>query len=217
MRLPLDLDGPAPVWPRPLDAALEWWAGLPARGRVALRAAAAMLLVAAATGGLLEGRWGPPTPVLVTTVDVAAGAPLAAADVTVAERPRDLLPPDALRGTDSLPDAAVADGHLPAGTVVTGRVVRSGGPAGAVDPGTAVVPIPAEALPALPVGARLDLAVASLDGTSQVVARDAVLVADDGVWRWLQVDRTAVGAVARGVTDASLVAAVLPPRPAAAP
>ena len=217
MRLPLDLDGPAPAWPAPIDATLEWWAGLPVRGRIAARAAGAVLVALAATGGLLDGRWGPPVHVLVTTTDVAAGAPVGSADVTLAERPRDLLPSDALTEVGALPTGAVADGHLPAGTVVSTRAVRGGGVAGTARPGTAVVPVPAEVMPSLPIGARLDLAVAALDGTSRVVARDAVLVGDDGTWRWLQVDRDSVDAVARGVTDASLVAAVLPPPRVAAP
>lgn len=217
MRLPLDLDGPAPAWPAPIDTLMEWWAGLSGRGRAAVRAAAAVLVATAATGGLLEGRWGPPVPVLVAATDVPAGAALTTAEVTVAERPRDLLPPDTLVDLAALPPRAVADGHLPAGAVLTDRAVRGGGVAGTGAPGSAVVPVPAEVLPALPVGARLDLAVAGLDGTSGIVARDAVLVADDGTWRWLQVEREAVDDVARGVRDASLVAAVLPPRPADGP
>jgi hypothetical protein len=127
------------------------------------------------------------------------------------------VPPDALTDPVAVPSDAMADGHLPAGTVLTRRAVSAGGPGGAATPGTAVVPVPADALPPLPIGTRLDLAVAGFDGTSRIVARDAALVADDGTWRWLRIDRDAVGEVARGITDATLVAAVLPPLPAAAP
>lgn len=213
MRLPIRLDGPAPAWPRPVDVALEWWAGLPARARAALRAGVAVLVAVAVTGGLVEGPWGPPVPVVVARRDIDAGGPVTAADVELSRRPAGLVPDDALTELGALPAEAITTGHVPAGTVVSLRALSSGGPAGAAGPGTAVVPVPAEALPPLPIGTRLDLAVAGPDGASEVVARDATLVADDGTWRWLRIERSAVGVVARGITDATLVAAVLPPLP----
>lgn len=217
MRLPFRLEGPAPAWPRPLDAALEWWAHLPARGRAGLRAAAAVVVAVAVSGGLVEGPWGPPVEVVVARRDVAAGTPVTAGDVALARRPQGLVPHDALTDLDTVPPDAIADGHLPAGSVVTRRAVSGGGPAGAAQPGTAVVAVPAAALPPLPVGTRLDLATAGFDGTSRIVARAATLVADDGTWRWLRIHRDEVGQVAQGVTDATLVAAVLPPPRAGAP
>lgn len=217
MRLPFRLHGPAPAWPRPLDAALEWWAALPARARVALRAAVAVVVAVAVSGGLVQGPWGAPVPVVVTTRDVAAGARLGPDAVEVARRPQGLVPPDAVTDPAAVPADAIADGHLPAGTVLTHRAVVAGGPGGAATPGTAVVPVPADALPPLPIGTRLDLAVAGFDGTTRIVATGATVVADDGTWRWLRINRTAVGEVARGITDATLVAAVLPPLPAAGP
>lgn len=212
MRLPFRLEGPAPAWPRPLDAALEWWARLPARARAVLRAGAAVVVAVAVSGGLVEGPWGPPVGVVVVQRDVAAGAPVTAGDLGLAQRPRGLVPHDALTDLGTVPPDAIADGHLPAGAVVTRRAVSAGGPAGAAQPGTAVVAVPAAALPPLPVGTRLDLATAGFDRTSRIVARAATLVADDGTWRWLRIDRDEVGDVAQGVTDATLVAAVLPPR-----
>lgn len=212
VHLPTRLDGPAPAWPRPVDATLEWWAALPSRGRVAVRAAIGVVLLTAASGGLLQGPWGPPVAVVVTTTDVVAGAMITTAEVAVAHRPRDLVPRDALRSTDELPADAVTGGHLPAGTIVTARAVTGGGPAAAAVEGTAVVPVPAEALPPLPVGTRMDLAVAGFDGSARIVARDATLVGDDGTWRWVRVERDAVGEVAHGVIDGTLVAAVLPAR-----
>lgn len=207
MRLPIDLDGPAPVWPRPLDAALEWWAGLPGRGRVLLRAVALTLGVLAATGGLAEGPWGPPRPVLVAARDLAPGLPVTAHDVRAATWPRDLVPTGAVTTVTDLPGAAVAHGALAAGTVVTSDNVR---PADALAlPGTAVVPVPADVLPALPVGTTVDIATATLDGTARVVARSATVVADDGTWRWLRVDRSEVGALAGGVGSSQLVAAIV--------
>lgn len=209
-RLPTldDLDGPAPAWPAPLDAVLDLWAGLPGRGRVALRAAAAVVVALAMTGGLLRGPWGPSTPVVVAGHDLQPGTRVTTADLVTAQRPARLIPDDALRTPSELPAGAVADGHVPAGTVLTAAMVPNGraGP-----DGTATVPVPADALPPLPVGTRLDLAVAAFDGGAEVVASGAVLVADDGTWRWVQVARDDVPAVARGISDGTLVAAVLPP------
>lgn len=213
MRLPFRLDGPAPAWPRPLDAALDWWARLPARARAAVRAGVAVLVTVAVSGGLVEGPWGPAVEVVVARRDVAAGAAVTTGDVELARRPQGLVPDDALTDLRAVPPDAIADGHLRAGAVVTHVAIRGGGPGGAARPGTAVVAVPAAALPPLPVGTRLDLATADFDGTSRIVARDARLVADDGTWRWLRIDRDAVGDVARAITDATLVAAVLPPRP----
>lgn len=218
MQLPtFDPEGPAPTWPRPVDAALEWWAALPARGRAGLRAAVAVVVLVTAGGGLLEGPWGPPVAVVVTTRDVTPGSQIDPAAVAVAHRPRQLVPLDALADLAGLPQDAVADGHLPAGTVLTQRAVVGGGPSTAAVAGTAVVPLAAADLPALPVGTRLDLAVAGVDGGAEVVATDAVLVADDGTWRWVRVERDAVAGLARGLSGSTLVVAVLPPLPAAAP
>ena len=206
MRLPIDLEGPAPVWPRPFDAALEWWAGLSGRGRGAVRALVVTVGVLAATGGLLEGPWGPPRPVLVAAHTVAPGTPLTEGDVRATTWPRDLVPAGALTSTGALPRAAVAHGALAAGTVLTAGNVR---PAAAMAlPGTAVVPVPADVLPALPVGTTVDVASTTLDGSARVVARSATVVADDGTWRWLRVDRTEVGGLAAGVGGGQLVAAI---------
>ncbi len=207
MRLPLDLDGPAPAWPRPLDAALEWWAGAPTRLRVLLRGLVAAVLVLAATGGLVDGRWGPPQPVLVTDRALVPGAPVGPADVRVAERPRDLVPAGALTAPDLLPADAVTHGAVAAGGVLTVDNVRGLGTFAVA--GTAVVPVPADVLPALPVGTRLDLAAPGPDGRARTVARGATVVADDGTWRWLRVERSAVADVAAGLRGGSLVVAVV--------
>jgi hypothetical protein len=209
MRLPLDLDGPAPTWPQPVDTVLEWWAGLPPRGRTLLRAALLVLALMAATGGLVDGRWGPPATVLVTVRDLPAGLPVAADDVVVARWPRDLVPPGALVDPAALATDAVADGRLAAGTPVTSHNVRVGGPGTWATAGTAVLPVPGDVLPVVPVGTRLDLAVAGLDGRADVVARSATVVADDGTWRWVRVRRDEVGGVAGGVGSGSLIAAVV--------
>lgn len=209
LRALLDLDGPLPAWPGAFDTVLDLWADLPGRGRVAVRAGAAVVVVVAMTGGLLEGPWGPATSVVVARGDLAPGSSVTTDDLAVADRPARLVPDGALRSTAELPADAVADGLVPAGTVVTTAMVAGTGRVG--PEGTVTVPVPADALPPLPVGTSLDLAVASFDGGAQVVARAAVLVTDDGTWRWLRVQRDDVPAVARGISDGTLVVAVLPP------
>ena len=208
MRLPLDLDGPAPVWPRPLDAVLEWWAGLSGRRRALVRAGGLVLVLLTATGGLFDGPWGPPRPVLVAAHDVAPGLQVTAADVRVERRPADLVPAGALTAPAALPDDAVAHGALLAGAVVTDGNVRATDTVAL--PGTAVVPIPADVLPSLPVGTAVDLAAWALDGRTRVVARGATVVADDGTWRWVRVARSDLGDVAAGIGGGALVAAVVP-------
>lgn len=192
-----------------MDAALEWWAALTGRARALLRVTGLAVILLAATGGLLDGRWGPPVEVVVAARDVAAGAPVTTADLHVVTWPRDLVPPDALTTPTALPERAVADGVLTRGTPITSSNVHGGGPAAAAPAGTALVPVPADLLPHLPVGTRVDLAVAGFDGNAQVVATAAAVVAHDGTWQWLRIGRDEVGSVAAGVGDGTLVAAVV--------
>lgn len=209
----LPLDGPLPAWPGVVDRALEAWAACPGRVRVALRAAALVVALAAATGGLVRGPWGPPVAVVVAARTVPAGATLAPADLAASTRPAGLVPAGALADPSLVPPGAVANGLVPAGQVLTDAHLVAAGPVGLAGAGEAVVPVPAELLPPLPVGTRIDLAVGDLAGGATVVASAAVVVADDGMWRWLRVSRSEVAAVAAGLSGGSLTGAVLPPAP----
>lgn len=208
-RLRALLQGPAPVWPAGVDAALERFAASGPRVRVALALGALVLLLLAATGGLLRGPHGPPVPVLVTTTAVPAGAPVTAGDVRVERRPQDLLPRGALA-----PDALPADGHatgpLPEGGVLAAGQVRSGGPWTAVPDGAAVVPVPLDLLPDLPAGTRLRLVAARADGTSLTVSDAAEVLGGDTTHRWLRVATDDVAGVAGAAATGTLVAGVLP-------
>lgn len=218
MSLPRLLAGPLPRLPAPVDHAARVWAGLPGRVRLLARVVGLAAVLVAAAGGLARGPWGPPVPVLVTTRDVAAGTPVLPQATTIASRPAELVPTAALTSVASLPPDALAAVRLPAGTVVTTGLVVAGGPGGLATDGSAVVAVDATLLPPLTIGSRLDLAVPGLDGTTRIAARDVVVVADDGTWRWLRVARDDVEAVAAGISDGRLVAAVLPPtRRAASP
>lgn len=207
----LALTGPLPSLPAPLDAAGRLWAGASGRARALVRAAIVGVLVVAAGGGLVRGPWGTPVTVVVTTRPIVAGQPVSADDVTVASRPADLVPDDAVGDLAALADDALAAGPIPAGTIVSSQLLHDGGPAALAVAGTAVVAVPAELLPMLPVGSRVDVAVPTFDGTARIAARAAEVVADDGTWQWLRVDRDDVAAVAAGVSEGRIVAAALPP------
>lgn len=190
-----------------MDAVLEWWAAAPTRLRALIRGLGLGLALLAATGSLVDGPWGPPREVLVAAHAVPPGLPVGPQDVRVATRPRDLVPDGAMTSPAMLPPDAVAHGALAAGAVLT---VDNVPPAVAVAvPGTAVVPVPADVLPPLPVGTRLDVAASGLDGQARTVARGATVVADDGTWRWLRVERSEVADVAAGLRGGTLVAAVV--------
>lgn len=210
MRLPIVPPGPLPPLPAPLDAAARVWAATAGRTRLLVRAAVTVTLLLAASGGLVRGPWGTPTPVVVTTRTIAAGEAIAPEDVEVARRPSQLVPHGSLTDLATVPPDARAAGPLPAGSVLSSDQLHAEGPAGLATSGTAVVAFDATMLPAVPVGTRLDVAVPSIDGSAAIAARAAVVVADDGTWRWLRVARADVPAVAAGIADGRLVAAVLP-------
>jgi pilus assembly protein CpaB len=217
VRPPSFLEGPVPPLPRPVDALARLWAGVSGRTRLLVRLVGAVLVLTAATGGLVRGPWGTPTTVLVAATAIAPGAPVTPADVRVGRWPSALVPADALTEPASLPTDAVAAGPLAAGAVVTTAAVTAG-PAGLAADGTAVVAVDATLLPALPVGTVVDVAVPAVDGTASIAARGAVVVADDGTWRWLRVARGDVAPLAAGISSGQLVPAVLPrPGPAGEP
>lgn len=133
--------GPAPAWPRPIDALFEWWARLPPRARLA--AVAALIVTAAAATQLrvqaAESRWGgAPVEVLVATEDLPLGA-VTAEGVRPARLPPKAVPEGALAEVD---DDTVLAAPLPSGAVLTELHVDERGPAAGLDPSLRVVPVP---------------------------------------------------------------------------
>lgn len=152
---------PGPGWRR--AALLRRWAA-------GLLAALALLLALAPPGGSQR------VPVLVTTVDVAAGATLRAADMAVRQWPPELAPAGAL------PASAAAEGRILAGAARAGEPitdVRLAGTTAGAGPGAAAVPVrladPGVA-GLLGPGSRVDVV-----GTDETTGEPVVLAADAAV------------------------------------
>ena len=135
---------------------------------VAALALVAAVAVSRTAAGVEAARreWGESRPVVVVTVDVAAGAVLDGV-VRRADVPAPLVPPSAV---EELPDGATARHDLAAGEiVVAGDVSATGGPQALIPSGWLAVPI-AEVVPS---GVR--------PGDQVQVASGGVVLADEGV------------------------------------
>jgi hypothetical protein len=162
MRLHALLDGPRPTLPRPLDAALEGWAGLRPRLRVALVAAAVALSLGAMQARIaqVERQWGgPPVAVLVAGDDLAAGS--APAGLRQVRLPPVAVPPAAVR---EVPAGAVLTTAVPEGAVLTAGHLHPRGPAAALAPDRRAVPIPVEDSWGVAAGGWVDVWVLGADG-----------------------------------------------------
>ena len=200
------VDGPPPTLPAVVDGALERWWALPPRVRAAA-ALAALLLVA--TGGVVRvarSPYGPPIPVAVAGRDLPVGATVAGAAATE-RRPAGLVPLDAVA---EVPDDATLAMGVVAGTVLTSRHLRPGGPLADLPAGAAAVAVPAEAVPGATPGRRVDVIVTRADGGGAVAAADARVLATDDDRVWLAVPRAAAPDVAAAAARGLLSVALLP-------
>lgn len=200
------LGGPPPTVPAVVDGALERWWALPPRLRAA--AALAALLLVAGSGVLRVARspYGPPVAVVVAERDLAVGDPAAGA-VAAERRPLTLVPRDAVA---ELPDEATLAMGVVAGTVLTARHLRPGGPLADLPAGSTAVAVPADAVPGASPGRRLDVIVVRSDGGGAVVAPDARVLATEGDRVWLTVPRAAAPDVAAAAARGLLSVALLP-------
>lgn len=200
------LDGPPPSLPPVLDRLLERWWTLPPRARAAAVLAAAVLVVGGAVGRVVRSPYGPPVAVAVVVRDLAVGTPLAGS-VATERRPAGLVPADAVVEVPA--DATVAMGVV-AGTVLTARHLRPGGPLADLPVGTAAVAVGADAVAGATPGRRVDLIVTRPDGGGAVAAADARVLATEGDRVWLAVPRAAAPDVAAAAARGLLSAALLP-------
>lgn len=198
--------GGAPlVLPRWLDALSDRWWGLTPRVRVATVLGMVLLLVAASTFRLVASPYGSPVPVLVAVTDLPMGTVLEPDDLRAARWPDELAPPGA-RGTP----AGTLIAPLPAGAVLTDAHVTDRGLGGMVGPGQAAVPLPAELVPALEVGAAVQVVATAADGTGLVLATRAEVVAADGTSLWLAVPEETAADVAAAGLRGTVALAVVP-------
>lgn len=198
------LAGPAPAWPAPIDRLADRWAASGARTRLA----AAVAL--AATTAIVTGLGSEPTVVTVTArVDLPAGSALHDGLLTTAELPRSLVPPDAETDVSSV-SGQVLRHPIAAGHPILGRALVTGLDA-ALAPGRVAVALPAELVPELAPGQRLDVVGADTNGVPQVLAADAVVLRVDVDGVWVEVDRSASAALGHAIAWGGLTVAVLPP------
>lgn len=143
LRLRHLLDGPAPAWPAPLEAAAERWRRTPARLRLLVWVAVVgcLLVTTHLRVQAAESRWGgEPVPVLVATEDAVVGSPAATA-VRHERLPPGAVPAQALAEVD---DDAVLAVALPRGAVLTELHVDPRGPAAGLDGSLRAVPVRVE-------------------------------------------------------------------------
>jgi len=173
---------------------------------LALLAAAAV--IAAIVTRIALSPFGPPTSVVIVTSDLPAGIAIAEADVAQARWPVSLVPDDALLSQRDAIGARLTIG-VTAGTVLTDRHVRRGGPLAELRPGMAAVPVPTGLLRGVTARARLDLVATTGDGSGRGLARDVLVLAVDGDTTWLEVERGRAPDVAAAAARGTLSVAVL--------
>lgn len=184
--------GGAPVaLPAALDTISDRWWGLGPRTRTWVVVAAVIALLAGAGLRAAATPYGSPVGVLVATSDLEPGSPLADADLARRRWPADLVPEGARTRADGTLTAP-----LPAGAVLTDRHVTDAGVGGLVADGRAAVPLPADLVPELPVGTRLQVVATGVDGEAAVLADDAEVVAEDGASVWVAVPHVSAADVA---------------------
>lgn len=204
------LDGPAPTWPPAVDAALERWVAAGPRLRVVVATGvAALVLVSAAA--IAPARWGGAVEVVVATRDLDPGTVVAPGDVTLADLPARVVPHDALVTLE----AAIGIGlrhPVAAGAPLLARAGADGGLAGLVGPGRVAVAVPADLLPRLEPGDRVDLTGTDEVGAGRVLAAGARVLRLDEATVWLEVERPAATAVTAAVAWGGIGVAVLADR-----
>jgi hypothetical protein len=210
-RLPLTdlLTGPPPALPPLLDRVSERWWRTPPRIRAAAVALAAIAVLVGGTLHLASSPWGSPERLYVAAVDLDVGDRVGTGALRGVDWPSSLVPADALRTVEEATGTLTTS--VPAGTVVTRRHLGDGGIGGALPPDRAAVPIPAELVPELPAGTRVDLVGDDLDRRGVALAGDAVVLVDDGEHRWVSVDRGHAADVAAATLGGELRVVVLPP------
>lgn len=143
--------------------------------------------------------------------DLAPGERLGRELVTVAERPRSLVPADAVL------DPAAVIGELLRHPVAAGQPLLRRSIVAGVDaslaPGRVALALPGDLVPTLEPGQRLDVVGADATGVPRVLAADALVLRVDGDGVWVEVDRDASAGLGHAIAWGGLTVAVLPADP----
>ncbi len=200
--------GPPVRLPGIVDRIAEGWWRLTPRVRSLLGALAVLGALGAVLLRIALSPYGPPTTVLVTTVELAAGATPSPSDVSPARWPAALLPP-ARPATRADLDGSRLTMDVTAGTVLTLAHLRDDGPLATLTRGSAAIPVPLTMLRGVTSGSRLDLVGVAGDGSGRTIAREARVLAVDGDTVWLEVTRDRAADVAAAALRGTLSGAVL--------
>lgn len=206
-RLAAVVGGPLPAWPGIVDAAAERWFSLAARVRLLIVGLAVVSLATAAVRVAQRSPWGPDVSVLVAARDLPTGHTLVPGDLLPTTRPGRTVPEDPVAPATGWIGAVTA-GPLATGAVVSGAQLADDGLADLVADGRVAVAVPADLLPPLEPGGRVDLVGGGGQG-GQHVARDGRVLASDGAHVWVEVDRADAAQVAAAIAWGAVTVALL--------
>ena len=204
------LHGPPMRLPASIDRLHDAWVGAPPRLRALVIAALVVSGVAVAGRGAVRSPWGPPVAALVAATDLPAGHELTAADVTIEQWPRDLVPADAPIDPQAIDGRPLRTG-LTAGGIVTDAHLGDAGIAHELAPHEVAFPlVPPEGV-ALTPGHRVDVVAGGADGAGSRLASDARVLAVDAAVVWLALARDEAPAVAGASAWGEVTVVLLPP------
>ncbi len=204
--LPASLAGPSLPLPPALDSLAERWWAAPPRMRLLVGALLVVVVLAAGVGNLAATPYGHPTTVLVAAHDLPPGQRLSPQDLRPRTVPEELVPDGALRSAEGVLASA-----LPTGAIATDRHLGDGGWAANLAEDRAAVAVPADRLPGLHPGTRVELVGSDHDGRGVVLGRDAVVLATEADEVWFAVDAQEAVAITAAGQAGALAVVVLPP------
>jgi Flp pilus assembly protein CpaB len=192
-----------------LDRVVEGWWRLAPRQRsvVALAVGTALTLAVLLRVGLSP--YGPPKSVVLAARDLAVGTRLAPDDLVLTRWPATLVadhlisaPADAIGSTLSI--------GLTQGSPVSRRHLGGDGVSAMLAAWAVAVPVPAELLPPLVAGGRIDVVVTLGDGSGRAAATDVRVLSVDGGVVWLEVERSRAPDVSAAAGRGTIGAVLLP-------
>lgn len=131
--------------------------------------------------------------------------------LSLAERPRSAVPPDAVLDANAVIGEQLRH-PVAAGQPLLRRSIVAGVDA-SVAPGRVALALPSDLVPALEPGQRIDVVGADATGVPRVLAADALVLSVDADGVWVEVDRDASAALGHAIAWGGVTVAVLPAAP----